>query len=398
MEIKIADQGQITEEIAFILAQRLRSAEYSVRHGTSERLTMLKATLRILAVLSPATLCLPACQPYPDDGEFLAGVVFSGNFMTGVRSLSFTRAVGRGRPAMPYAPYVVIASTGDSRTTQLTATAPATAPLWRDATGRDPLLARNAQKLYSFDQSGQSARQSCKPTAEPEFDRFFDLVHPDRQYPIFTDLPEVLQRNAGRAGRRGAYSAIVEVVRLTVPPDHPCQSLKRAETVEKRIMEGELRPVPPAKPEYRLMLIIDTELTRPLSGLPHAPPYQLGWFDQLVVPFLDMGPVPVSADGTRFLTMPLLSVVQMQGMPPMPRVVKTVVTGAAEEEPVGPPYSPVCQQAQVAGTAASPNHLTDSAYAMPMSDGRLFACLVCHIVDERGSYVCPFAQSTSGAR
>ena len=95
------------------------------------------------------------------------------------------------------------------------------------------------------------------------------LIRLDRQYPIFADIPEVLSTNSGRAGRTGAYSAVVEVIHLAGSGALPCQSIKRLDTVESRIGK-DLREV---RREYRLLQIID-----PLK-VPSTPslPTQLGF-------------------------------------------------------------------------------------------------------------------------
>src|SRR5207302_683725 len=110
-----------------------------------------------------------------------------------------------------------------------------------------------------------------------------------------------------------------------------------------------------ATKEYRLVLIIDPALTFPL-GVPQpqgtAVPFQIGWFNQLVVPYIDMGPVPVSMDGTKFLTMPFVTVTATDGG----SISYGVVVGAPNEAPLAgdPAYSPVCQLGAVTVPAGTP--------------------------------------------
>lgn len=336
--------------------------------------------------LCSAELCstLAACSPFPDEGEFLAGVVFSGNFIAGVKSLRTLPATGRHRGTGMPLPYTLLMSSGSSAAAVSTAM-PASSPLWTDAGKRDPLAVQAAQPVYVFD----NERNCTRPAGAPPYDWRWDLIDPGRQYPIFSDLPEVLTGMNGRAGRGGAYSAIVEIVRIQTPPGFPCQSIKRADTVRSRL-EADLRPAAGPK-EYRLLLIVDAGITIPPL------PYQLGWFDQLVVPYIDMGPVPLDASGQRFATMPVYNLVPMGAMNPVLRV----VVGSIEEQGgSGPAYSPICRDHTLTipnAMAIPPTDVTDPAYQAAMPTPTLSACLVCYTLGE-GVYQCPLATSRAGAR
>ena len=204
---------------------------------------------------SAALLCatiaalLPACSPYPDDGEFFAGVVFARNFLAGVRRLTTAVQPPASNPAPPRAQsderinaYSLLADTGTtSVTTTPTTAAPATSPLWANLYGPKvtrpdgtsvPLHTDTAQQVYVFD-------GNCQAPDDYKFDERVDLYRRDRQYPIFTDLPELLSSNGGRPGRlsAGSYSAIVEVIRVQIPSGFPCQSVKRWKTVTDRTAE-----------------------------------------------------------------------------------------------------------------------------------------------------------------
>ena len=67
---------------------------------------------RRCALVFAAAVC-----PYPDDGEFLAGVVYAQNFLTGVKTIDRLRAVGKGRGDWPQIPYTVFATTRSADTT-----------------------------------------------------------------------------------------------------------------------------------------------------------------------------------------------------------------------------------------------------------------------------------------
>jgi hypothetical protein len=277
-------------------------------------------------------------------------------------------------------------------------TAAATAPLWQDGGRRDPLSVGVAQPVYVFD-----SEKSCSaPSGAEPFDPRWDLIDPARQYPIFSDLPEVLSTNSGRAGRTGAYSAIVEIVHIQTPAGFQCQSVKRADTVKARA-DSDLRPAMGAQKEYRLLLIIDPGLTAP------PVPHQLGWFNQLLVPYIDMGPVPLTADGRKFQTMPVYGITPMAGG----TVARRVVVGAADDPADGmtrPAYSPICQDYTLVGdpaailpdasdprfASATPVNVTVMLNMMPVQLPVLSACLVCRSVPD--GYVCPFAGSRAGAR
>ena len=248
-----------------------------------------------------------ACSPYPDDGEFLAGVVYAQNFITGVKTID-----------------------------RLRASAIATTPFWTDSTGkRSPLDVVNAGQVYFFN-------GSCAPTSSEPFDERLDLIHNDRQYPVFADLPEVLSTSGGRPGRKTNYSAVVEVIHLSGPGTLPCQSLKRFDTVTGRL-DRDLKVV---SREYRLYQIIDPALTPNVA--PPAPlPVQLGFFNQLG----------------------------------------------------GMDYSPICEERQLTGQAmAPPPDASSPAYLAAKKTGALASCLPCQTVTVDASGVptslrCPFASS-----
>lgn len=317
---------------------------------------------------------LSACSPYPDDGEFLAGVVFSANFLTGVRALDRLPSVGRGRGVTEFAPYTVIATTRGSEGARAVSSAtPASAPFWTNGGKRQPLARDSAQKVYQID-------TGCSAPPNYAFDDRLDLIRLDRQYPIFADIPEILSSNAGRGGRTGSYSAVVEVIHLAGSGALPCQSIKRLDTVQGRI-GLDLREV---RREYRLLQIIDPIL------LPSTPPTptQLGFYNQLVVPYIDMGPVPLEPDGNAFRTMPLYRVNSAAGMS-----LGTVVFGTSDE--AGPAYSPICRDytLQLMAGGTLPVDATDPALRSAAKSENLASCIVCRTVDKDGNTDCPFMNS-----
>lgn len=328
---------------------------------------------RTLGLLLVAALLTGACSPYPDDGEFLAGVVFAANFISGVKQLDMLPAVGRGQGAGSFAPYTVIATTqGMNSPNAVTSMAAASSPLWTDGK-RKPLDRKSAQPVYVLD-------SACVAPVDYRFDERLDLIRQDRQYPIFADIPELLSTNAGKAGRTAAYSAIVEVIHLTAPTDLPCQSIKRFDTAQGRIgldlTEG--------RHEYRLLQIIDPGIA--LSPLP----VQLGFYNQLVVPYLDLGPVPLSSDGTTFVTMPLYKATDKN------KKTQVVVAGTALEpaQAGGAAYSPICQDYTLTMLdQLPPPDATDPAYRGAKKTEALASCLVCRTLDAAGHLSCPFAQS-----
>lgn len=327
---------------------------------------------RAAAVTALGAICsgLLACSPYPDEGEFLAGVVFAGNFVSGVKTLRTTTVAARGFPA-----YTMIASSGTSATTT---------PLWREP------RPETTQQVFVFDKN-----QSCTPpVGAPPYSPRLDLVRPDRQYPVFSDIPEVLSANSGRPGRTGAYSAVVEVVHIATPAGFPCQSVKRADTVLGR-KDTDLKPVAQTSKEYRLLLIFDPALTSPPL------PFQLGWFNQLVVPYLDMGPVPLTQDGKSFVIMPLYQREEVSAMGTLVRRT-TVVPGAQDEAPASgaPTYSPICRDATLTvrpGDLVPALDAADPAYAKATPGSILNACLICKRTTS-GEYSCPLGESGAGAR
>jgi len=327
----------------------------------------------VLAGMSMAA-GLAGCSPYPDDGEFLANVVFAGKFIDGVKNVSQTPAVGRGAGAADFAPYTVIATGSASSTTQpVSGTSPAAAPFWTNGGKRQPLDRKSAQPVYVFD-------GSCAAPRDYEFDARIDLIRYDRQYPLFSDLPEVLSANAGRAGRTGSYSAVVELIHLSGSGALPCQSIKRFDTAKGRTGEGgDLRE---GRHEYRLLQIID-----PAIAVPPLP-VQLGFFNQLVVPYIDMGPVPLEADGKSFRTMPVYSVNSAPG-----KLAGTVVLGLADE--AGAAYSPICREYTLTlmNAMTLPLDAGDPVLSAAMKTENLSSCLVCRTVDAKGNLSCPFADS-----
>lgn len=371
---------------------------------------------------SAALLCatiaalLPACSPYPDDGEFFAGVVFARNFLAGVRRLTTAVQPPASNPAPPRAQsderinaYSLLADTGTtSVTTTPTTAAPATSPLWANLYGPKvtrpdgtsvPLHTDTAQQVYVFD-------GNCQAPDDYKFDERVDLYRRDRQYPIFTDLPELLSSNGGRPGRlsAGSYSAIVEVIRVQIPSGFPCQSVKRWKTVTDRTAEkipGDIQLAPSTKKEYRLLLIFDPVLTTPPL------PTQLGWFDQLLVTYVDMGPVPVDEATSTFKTMPVVRFVNTATPPvALPGVAQAVIGNLDERERLASApyaYSPICRTVNVPVKAGEVPFFDLSKYKAlidaPAQNPRagLTACIVCNSTSD-GGYACPLAQSGAGAR
>lgn len=332
----------------------------------------IRFTLPLLAVL--ATTGAGGCSPYPDDGEFLAGVVYSANFMASVRTIDRLSAVGRGVGAAPLAPYTVVATTRGSETTRaVSSSSAASAPFWTDGGKRQPLARSSAQTVYVFD-------SACSAPPNYQYDERLDLIRQDRQYPLFSDLPEVLSTNNGKGGRTGAYSAVVEVVHLRGSGSLPCQSIKRLETAQSRIGKD----LTEVRREYRLFQAIDPMI----ASVPL--PVQLGFYNQLVVPYIDMGPVPLEPDGNAFRTMPLYRVTDSKG------AASTVVMGQSDE--AGPAYSPICRDytLQLAAGATAPLDAADPALRTATKTDNLASCLVCRTVDAEGTIDCPFANSQAG--
>jgi hypothetical protein len=323
-----------------------------------------------------AAATLAACSPYPDDGEFLAGVVYAQNFMAGVKKPDLTPAVGRGRPIIDgNAPYTVIQTTNASAgAAAVSTTSPATSPFWTNAGKRQPLDRGSAQQVYVFD-------GSCAAPRDYQYDYRLDLIRLDRQYPIFADIPEVLSTNSGRGGRTGNYSAVVEVIHLAGSGSRPCQSIKRFDTAQARI--GEAGDLQEGVHEYRLLQIID-----PANA---APPYpiQLGFYNQLVVPYIDMGPVPIDpSDGKTFRTMPIFKVQNAAGM-----AAGNVILGRLDE--AGPAYSPICREytLKLAAGMMLPGDAGDPLFMGATKTENLSSCIVCQPIDDMGNLACPFADS-----
>ncbi len=188
---------------------------------------------------------LPGCSPYPDDGEFLAGVVYAANFLAGVKTIPVPpvppaaqpqpgEAVGRGNGPSPdnVYPYFVIATTSGNTTSKaVSSSSPAASPFWENGGKRQPLNINSVGHVYVFD-------STCAAPPDYQYDPRLDLIRQDQQYPLFADIPEVLPTNGGQAGRTEAYSAIVEVIHLTAPGNFPCQSIKRFDTAQGRVGPG----------------------------------------------------------------------------------------------------------------------------------------------------------------
>lgn len=357
----------------------------SKRAVVSTELFRMPAVARLLSVAALASFA-SACSPYPDDGEFLAGVVYAQNFITGVKTIDRLRAVGNKRGDWPMVPYTVFATTRSADTTnKVSSSLSATSPFWTDGK-RNPLEVVNAGQVYFFD-------SPCTATSDEPFDERLDLIHKNRQYPVFADIPELLSANSGKPGRSGSYSAVMEVIHLQAPSTLPCQSVKRFATVTGRI-DQDLKI---ASREYRLYQIVDPALT-PNTAPPARLPVQLGFFNQLVVPYIDMGPVPVSADGKTFVTMPLYKVYKEASPTATSIPSQLVVPGAATELPKGT-YSAICEERVLAGQATPPPpDGNDAAYKNAKASGALTSCLPCLTVATDASGVptevnCPFASS-----
>lgn len=344
-----------------------------------------------LPALGCSLAALAACSPYPDQGEFLASVVYGANFLSGVKTLKQLPALGHGRPAAGgVAPYVVFTTTGSSNK-PIGPMAAASSPLWSDSDvsvaqdgtltykKRDPLSTSSAQPVYVFD-------GRCQAPEGYVYDDVLDIIRRDRQYPIFSDIPENLAMFGGRGGRTGAYSAIVEVHHVTLPDGFACQSLKRFDTVTARLAV-DLKEAPAVGREYRLLQVFDPALTKPPI------PYQLGFYNQLLVPYLDMGPVPLAAGGQRFATMPLVSLVGAMGMPV--KGPAALVAGAGDEAMLALPYSPICQDATLSVPMGQPTplDLTPDVVAGLKFAATLETCLVCRTRGSALALDCPFAQS-----
>jgi len=361
------------------------------RAVVSTDLFRLPATARLFSVAALASFTA-ACSPYPDDGEFLAGVVYAQNFLTGVKTIDRVRAVGRGKGDWPQIPYTVIATTRSADTTaKVSSTGPdgktitATTPFWSDGKRR-PLDVANVGQVYVWN-------GGCTPARSEPFDERLDLIRWDRQYPVFADIPEVLSTSNGKPGRKTNYSAVVEVIHLSTPGSFPCQSIKRFDTATNRL-DKDLTVV---SREYRLYQIVDPALTP--SVAPPAPlPVQLGFFNQLVVPYIDMGPVPLSPDGKTFLTMPLYKVYK-EATPTASSTPTQIVVPGTPSELVTGGYSPICEERVLAGQSTPPPpDANDPAYNAAKPSGALASCLPCltKTVDASGVPIelsCPFSVS-----
>lgn len=319
------------------------------------------------------------CSPYPDDGEFLAGVVFANGFLGGVKSLDRLPAVGRGQGAGAFAPYTVIATsrTGEGARAVSTGT-PASAPFWTNGGKRQPLARSAAQPVYVLD-------TGCTAPVAYRFDERLDLIRLDRQYPLFSDLPEVLATSGGRAGRttETAYSAVVEVIHLTGSGAIPCQSIKRFATAKDRIGKD----LTEVSREYRLLQIFDPAIAAPPL------PTQLGFYNQLVVPYIDMGPVPLEPDGSAFRTMPLYRLTSASG-----GALPAVTLGRSAE--AGPAYSPICRDytLTLGMGAMPPTDFADPLLRAAVKTELLSSCVVCATLDASGALDCPFGDSQPGAQ
>ncbi len=341
---------------------------------TDRKNLLLLCTLAVLA----------ACDPYPDQGEFLAGPVFAQNFIAGVKP-----QMGGANPFQPtllavrgQALFSLVITRGTS-TTAVSSAGPATSPFWTDGTKRDPLLVANAQQVYAFD-------GPCQGTGGEGyvFNPYQEIIRKDKQYPVFQDIPEVLSSQAGKPGRSGAYSAVVQVVHLALPADFPCQSVKRFATAKARSTNDLLS----MSTEYRLYQVLDPALARPPT------PYQLGFFDQLLVPFIDMGPVPLTADGSHFASMPLYHLVDPMGAAklgadgsPLP----PVAVGQPGDPPVMgvPAYSPICLDAAVTVPGQdAPFDASLPIFQTAKAAKTLSSCIVCG-PQNPDNVLCPFGQS-----
>ena len=369
----------------------MRAAMLPTRAVVSTERYRFPASARLFSVAALLSFAA-ACSPYPDDGEFLAGVVYAQNFLTGVKTIDRLRAVGKGRGDWPQIPYTVFATTRSADTTAKVSstgsdgkTVSATTPFWTDGK-RDPLAVTNAGQVYVFD-------GSCQATRDEAFDERLDLIRWDRQYPVFADIPEVLSTSSGKPGRKLNYSAVVEVIHLSAPSSLPCQSIKRFDTATGRI-DKDLAVV---SREYRLLQIVDPALT-PSNAPPARLPVQLGFYNQLVVPYIDMGPVPVSTNGKSFVTMPLYKVYKETAPTATTTPLQVVIPGLPSEVPAGT-YSPICKEFVLKGqTSPPPPDANDPAYKAATASGALASCLPCQTLTVDGSNVpvevnCPFSQS-----
>lgn len=339
------------------------------RSSPSSALGRAKAGVLLLGAALGTTL--GACSPYPDDGEFLAGVVYSTNFIAGVKNIATLPAVGRSLGPTPGGiyPYSVVATTSASGAmTAVSTSSPATSPFWNNNGKRQPLDRASAQPVYVFD-------GGCAAPNNYQFDSRLDLIRLDRQYPIFQDIPEVLSTNGGKAGRTGAYSAVVEVIHLSRSGAMPCQSIKRFDTAQARIgADGDLTE---GAHEYRLYQIFDPAIAAPPL------PMQLGFYNQLVVPYIDMGPVPLEPDGKSFRTMPIYKAT--------PAGAFSLVFGSPGE--AGPTYSPICRDYTLPMGTALPWDATDPVLQKAVKTENLSSCVVCRTLDDMGNMDCPFANS-----
>lgn len=335
------------------------------------------ALLMSMSMSTSLAATLAGCSPYPDDGEFLAGVVYSANFIAGVKNLSQTGAVGRGTARNEIYPYTVISTTSADRGgLTLSSSTAAVSAFWTNGGKRQPLDRKNAQQVYVFD-------SGCAAPRDYQYDDRLDLIRRDEQYPLFLDIPEVLSTNAGRPGRvgTGAYSAIVEIIHLSGPGNIPCQSIKRFDTAKARI--GERGDLHEGRHEYRLFQVFDPAIAMPPL------PYKLGFYNQLVVPYIDMGPVPLEDDGQTFRTMPLYRVKISASK------TETVVFGLPSE--AGSDYSPICRDYNLTLQSGMmlPLDATDPLLKkMALKTENLASCLVCRTLPPAGDgstqFDCPF--------
>lgn len=373
--------------------QGKRASVSSLRPGFSSRFAF---GARLFATVAVASLS-GACSPYPDDGEFLAGVVYAQNFIAGTKAIDRLGAVGNGRGNWPQMPYTVFLTTRSADTQAEVGTTnrdgaliTATTPFWTDSKKkRDPLLVSNAGRVYVFD-------GPCAKSSDTEFDERLDLIRWDRQYPLFEDIPEVLSTAGGKPGRKQNYSAVVEVIHLSGPSDMPCQSIKRFDTATGRIGKD----LTEKEHEYRLLQIVDPALT-PSTAPPAPLPVQLGFYNQLVVPYIDMGKVPdddnADMSKRRFKTMPLWKVYKEAAPTEKNTPMQVVIPGVSGEVST---YSPICQIYALNGQSAPPPpDLKDPVYKPAQNAPlELASCLPCRTITVDAKNValeveCPISQS-----
>jgi hypothetical protein len=225
-----------------------------------------------------------------------------------------------------------------------------------EAAGDDPLDVASASAAYIFPPGYQ-----CTPPAGYVPDRRLDEVPLDRQYNVYTALPDA--HYSPETGPAPDYLPVVAELEVTPPQSLPCQQMKVDTAIER--LTGVKNDARMPSGRYLAHLIIDpgaavlppgmTIEMHPTRGIGLQ---SWGWYNRYLLAYIDGGAIPTRVDTdmgpmgppkmvermvTQALYYPRSMVLNAGGMPAMAPGARGAGYDVLAARRGSPGYSPVCE-------------------------------------------------------